>query len=239
MKKNIFISGIVALFALLLLGSCNKDLNRTPSDAQTAEQIYSTAEGYKLAFVKVYGSFALTGNDGSGSGDIQGIDAGTSDFFRLFWNVQELPTDEAVVAWGDAGLQDFHNMNWSASNPFLTGLYYRSLYQITLANDFIRQSADSKLTSHGISGADADKIRRYKSEARFLRAYQYWVLMDLYGNPAFPTDSVEIGSIPHQIKRADLFNYIESELKAIDGQLAPAKTNDYGRADQAAEWALL
>ncbi|MEO6869679.1 MAG: RagB/SusD family nutrient uptake outer membrane protein, partial [Ginsengibacter sp.] len=40
-------------------------------------------------------------------------------------------------------------------------------------------------------------------------------------------------------KRADLFNYIESELKAIDGQLAPAKTNEYGRADQAAEWALL
>ncbi len=239
MKKNIFLNAVVASFGLLLLGSCNKDLNRTPSDAQTAEQVYSTPEGYKLVFAKVYGSFALTGNGDAGSGDIQGINAGASDFFRLFWEAQELPTDEAVIAWGDAGIQDFHNMNWSASNPFLTGLYYRSLYQITLANDFIRQSSDTKLSSRGISGSDADNIRRYKAEARFLRAYQYWVLMDLYGNPAFPTDSVEIGTIPHQIKRADLFIYIESELKSIDGQLAPAKSNEYGRAGQAAEWALL
>ncbi|MBS1738438.1 MAG: RagB/SusD family nutrient uptake outer membrane protein [Bacteroidetes bacterium] len=239
MKKRIlFLTGLAAI-SLLVLNSCNKDLNRPPTNSQTSGQVYSTADGYKLAFAKVYGSFALTGNNGAGSGDIQGIDAGTSDFFRLFWKAQELSTDEAVVAWGDAGIQDFHNMNWSSGNQFLTGLYYRSMYQITLANDFIRQCADGVLSGHGIGGADADKIRRYKAEARFLRAYQYWVLMDLYGNPPFATDSIEIGTIPKQIQRADLFKYIESELKAIDGQLAAPKTNDYGRADQAADWALL
>ena len=239
MKKRILFLTSLAAISLLVLNSCTKDLDRLPTNSQTATQVYSTPQGYKLAFAKLYGSFALTGNDGEGSGDIQGIDAGTSDFFRLFWGAQELSTDEAVVAWGDAGIQDFHNMNWSSSNSFITGLYYRSLYQITVANDFIRQSADDKLSSRGISSTDADVIRRYKAEARFLRAYQYWVLMDLYGNPPFATDSVEIGTIPKQIQRADLFKYIESELKAIDGQLAPAKTNEYGRADQAADWALL
>lgn len=239
MKKNIFLSMAMALLSILLFSSCNKDLDRLPTNSKTASQVYNTPEGYKLAFAKLYGSFALTGNDGSGSGDIQGIDAGTSDFFRLYWYAQEFPTDEAVVAWGDAGIQDFHNMNWSSGNQFLTGVYYRSMYQITLVNDFIRQSSDANLSSRGISGTDADNIHKYKAEARFLRAYQYWVLMDLYGNPPFATDSIEIGTIPKQIKRADLFNYIESELKAIDGQLAPAKTNEYGRADQASDWALL
>ena len=238
MKYNI---GFVILVCCLSLGilSCTKDLNQAPTNDKTADQVFSTMDGYTSAFAKIYGSFALTGNDGSGSGDIQGIDPGTSDFFRLYWKVQELPTDEAVVAWGDAGIQDFHNMNWSASNPFLTGLYYRCLYQITLANDFMRQSTDEKVASRGIKGADAEAIKGYRTEARFLRAYQYWVLMDLYGNPPFVTDEDPIGTIPSQISRADLFTWVEKELKEIESLLPAPKTNAYGRADQAAVWSLL
>src|SRR5690606_31920657 len=68
----------------------------------------------------------------------------------------------------------------------------------------------------------------------------YWVLMDLYGNPPFVTENDAVGSgLPKQIQRKDLFDYIESELQAIEPELAPAKTNEYGRADQAAAWALL
>ncbi|PPJ44786.1 RagB/SusD family nutrient uptake outer membrane protein, partial [Rhizobium sp. KAs_5_22] len=73
----------------------------------------------------------------------------------------------------------------------------------------------------GITGSDAAAVTRYRAEARFLRAYQYWVLLDLFGNPPFVTEQDEIGKTsPKQIKRADLFKYIESELKAIDGDLA-------------------
>lgn len=152
--------------------------------------------GYKQAFAKVYASFALTGNNGpAGNGDIQGIDEGTSDFLRLYWKAQELSTDEAVVSWGDPGIQDFHNMNWSASNPMLTGLYYRSYYQITLANDFIRQASDANLSARGIAGADADNIKKYRAEARFLRAYQYSILMDLFGSVPFVTDADLLGDV--------------------------------------------
>ncbi|MEB0250154.1 RagB/SusD family nutrient uptake outer membrane protein, partial [Mucilaginibacter sp. 5B2] len=203
--------------------------------------VYTSAEGYKQVFAKVYGSFALTGNQGpAGNGDVQGIDEGTSDFLRLFWKSQELSTDEAVIAWGDVGIQDFHNMNWSPANPFLKGLYYRSLYQITLANEFIRQSADGQLSSRGISGADADKIRQFRAEARFLRAFQYWVLLDAYGSTPLVTETDLIGvTVPKQVDRKTLFNYVESELKAIEPGLAAPRANEYGRADQAAEWALL
>lgn len=237
MKKIFFIG--LSIFSMSLLISCHKDLDRMPINGETAETVYSTPNGYKLAFAKVYGSYAMTGNNGSGSGDIQGIDPGTSDFLRLYWGAQELSTDEAVVAWGDAGIQDFHNMNWSSSNPFLTGLYYRSMYQITLANDFIKNASDGNLSSRGISGTDAETIRKYKAEARFLRAYQYSVLMDLFGNPPFITDADAIGTVPKQIMRKELFDYVESELKAIESELLPARTNEYGRADQAAAWSLL
>jgi hypothetical protein len=240
MKKNFLKIVTVTLSLSLALVSCSDKLNLAPVNDITAAQVYSSPEGYKQAFAKVYGSFATTGNQGAGSGDIQGIDPGFSDFLRLFWKAQELSTDEAVVGWGDAGLPDFHKMNWSANNPFIKGLYYRSFYQITLANDFIRESSDSKLASRGISGTDADEIRKYRAEARFLRAFQYWALMDLFGRPAFVTDAEAMGSsLPKQISRTDLFNYVVTELKAVETLLADPKTNEYGRADKAAAWALL
>ncbi len=236
--KFILAAGLLAGGAFT---SCNKDKVFSPTDQLSATDVYSTADGYTKAAAKVYAAFALTGNNGpAGSGDVAGVDEGSSDFFRLLWCAQELPTDEAVVGWNDVGLPDFHNMNWSSSNGFLRGLYYRSLYQITLTNEFIRQASDANLSSRGISGDDATKIRNFRNEARFLRAYQYWVLMDLFGNPPFATEADQIGSFtPQQISRSDLYKYIVGELRDIEGTLAAPRQNEYGRADQAAAWALL
>ncbi len=190
---------------------------------------------------KVYGSMALTGNQGpAGNGDVAGIDEGTSDFLRLFWKAQELSTDEAVVAWNDPGIQDFHNMNWSSSNPMMIGLYYRCTYIITLCNEFIRESDPAAVSGRGITGAAADNIKRMRAETRFVRAYTYWVLLDLYGKPGFITENDPIGKFnPPQTTRAALFSYIETELKAIEADLSNARAGDYGRADKATAWALL
>lgn len=242
MRKNIFIkTGALTFLVLVIAQSCSKDLNLTPTNDTTSEVVYSTPAGYKQVLGKVYGSFALTGNQGpAGNGDVQGIDEGFSDFYRLFWKAQELSTDEAVITWGDVGIQDFHNMNWTSNNSFLTGLYYRCMYQITLCNDFIRESSDAKLSERNITGVDADNIRQYAREARFLRAFQYWVLMDLYGNPPFATDSTIIGGPPPpRATRNQVFSYVENELKAIEANMPAPRSNEYGRADKAAVWALL
>src|ERR1043165_6059119 len=222
MKKIILQASVCfAAFVVTTIQSCTKDLNLSPTNDVTSETVYKNVAGYESVLAKVYGAFALTGNQAPAGNDatkdIKGIDEGFSDFFRLFWKAQELSTDEAVISWGDVGIQDFHNMNWTSNNSFLTGLYYRSLYQITLCNEFVRQSADDQLSKRGISGTDADKIHEFAREARFLRAFQYWVLMDLFGNPPFATENTVIGGAPPpQISRADLFNYIESELKDIE-----------------------
>lgn len=234
----------VAVLLLILLSACNK-LDLAPTNDLTAEKVYSTPLGYKQALAKVYGAFALTGNATTGQQDIPVEiikDEGNSDFLRLYWNLQELTTDEAAWSWqNDAGIQGLHELSWSSINSIINGLYYRSYFQITLCNDFIRQSSDDNLSKRGINGADADNIRKFRAEARFIRAYQYWVLMDLYGNPAFATEDTKIASkdFPKRIVRADLFKYIESELLAIENELAAPKANEYGRADRAAAWALL
>ena len=236
MKRNIFATMILAIAC-----SCSQDLNLTPTNDITADVAYSAPEGYKSALAKVYGSFALTSGKGPGDSDLGGIDAGTSDFLRLYWNAQELASDEGICAWlGDPGVADLNYMTWNSSHIMLRGLYTRSLYQITVINEFLRESTDDKLTTRGIAGADADKIAGYRAEARFLRAYQYWVLMDLFGNPPFITEDNAIGKTPpNQITRTDLFAFVESELKEIENLLPAARKNEYARADQGAAWALL
>ena len=240
MKRMVYHLSL-CLSLLLLFSSCHKDFDVTPPNTQTNQSLYSSETGYLSVLAKVYGSMALTGNAGpAGLGDVAGIDEGTSDFLRLFWKAQELSTDEAVVAWNDPGIQDFHNMNWSSVNPMLQGLYFRSIYVITLTNEFIRESSEAKLSERGVSGEDAARIKQMTAEARFVRAFQYWVLMDLYENPTFITEANEIGSFqPNQIKAKELFAYIEKELLAIETTLSEPGTSAYGRADKAAVWSLL
>jgi hypothetical protein len=245
MKRNLIITVFTAgILVVSMTTSCKKNLILAPNDQLTSQQVFSTAQGYDEAMAKVYGSFALTGNIGpnnpSGPGDISGIDEGASDFFRTFFDVQELTTDEAVITYGDPGVQDLHNMIWSQLNQVSQGLYYRSTFQITLCNNFIQQSTPAMLAAHGIAGAAATKIALYAAEARFLRAYQYWVLMDVFGNPPFADETFKIGSgLPPQITRKNLYAWIVKELQAIDPLMAKPNTNEYGRADEAAVWALL
>ncbi|HEX9513921.1 MAG TPA: RagB/SusD family nutrient uptake outer membrane protein [Puia sp.] len=240
-KQFLYITGFLSLSWSFI--SCNKDLNRVPTNSNTSATQYNTVEGYKEALAKAYGSYSLVSSSGVGNSDINvaGIsDAGTTDFLRAYFNVQELTTDEDICAWNDANLQAFHNLNWASGNVYINALYTRCLFQITVCNEFIRQSENDVVAGHGITGTGADSIRHYRAEARFLRAFQYWVLMDLFGNPPFVTEKDPIGKyIPQQIQRKDLFTYIESELKAIDADLIAPRLNEYGRADQAAAWALL
>lgn len=242
MKINIKYS-LIAVVATVLISSCAKKLDLFPQNDLTPEKTYSTPAGYKAVLAKMYATLSITGNAGpAGAPDIGGgLDEGSQvAFIRMFFNCQELPTDEAVVAWNDQTIQDFHNLRWTSADPFLKGIYARPIYNITLINEYLRESTDEKLEQRNIKGSDGDEIRKSRAEARFLRAFNYWVMLDLFGKSTFITEANLIGTeLPDEISRPDLFTYIETELKAIETELATVKTIEYGRVDQGAAWALL
>ena len=227
--------------------SCNID--RLPEYEATSAQVFVDIANYKPILAKLYASLSTTGQSLNAPGntatpDITGIDEGFSQYLRAYFTHQELTTDEAVITWGDQTLQNFHAMTWTSTDVFTRAMYGRIYYQISLCNEFLRQTTDAKLSSYGISGANADEARRYRAEARFLRALSYWHAIDMFGNVPFVTenDVVEGNFQPRQAPRAEVFGYIESELKAIadaGGGLVDARQNEYGRADKAAAWTLL
>ncbi len=230
---------------MMLIGitSCIKDLDVTPIDKNTTTSatVFNNPDAYKQLLAKIYAGLAVTGRKGDGGyPDILGIDEGFSSYLRTLWVAQELSTDEAVNGWGDEGIKDFHSQNWTPANRFITAVYYRIFYEIALCNEFIRESADSKLSDRGITGTQAEDIRVFRAEARFIRAYAYWCAIDLFGNVPFVDENDKPGSFfPKQITRAKLFDYIESELLDIQNSLKEPKTNEYARVDKAAAWFLL
>ena len=243
MKSKILKNIIFAFVIVVSVASCAKKLNLYPTNDLTPIKVYSTAAGYKSVLAKIYGGLASGGNQGpAGQPDISGgLDEGSQiAFIRPFFNCEELPTDEAVVAWNDQTIHDYHNLSFTSADPFLKGMYARPMYNITLANEYLRFSTDATVAANGITGADATDIKNSRAEVRFLRAFNYWLMMDLFGNSTFITEANIVGGpLPSEIKRAALCNYIIGELKAIDGDLLPVKTAEYGRVDQGAAWALL
>ena len=225
--KNIFKSFLYIL-SLSIVVSCHDDLNQSPIDPDsfTEENVFASVNEAKGALAKLYASLALTGQNGpAGSPDIADIDEGFSQFSRMLFNLNEITTDHAVVGWGDPGLPDLHGMYWSSSNDFTEAMYYRLAQAVSFSNSFIKNASE-------LSG---DEVSVFVAEARFLRAYAYYNLLDLYGNVPLTTEiSTEL---PTQSNRTELFNFIESELMDIESTLLAS--NEYGRVDNIAAHALL
>jgi hypothetical protein len=222
---------IILLLAVCLgIVSCHDDLNQTPIDPDsfTEENVFVNAEEAKGALAKLYASLALTGQNGpAGQPDIADIDEGFSQFTRMLFNLNELTTDHAVVGWGDPGLPDLHGMYWSSSNDFTEAMYNRLAQEVSFCNSFISNAAN----------LSDPVVSTYITEARFLRAFAYYNLIDLYGKVPLTTSITT--DLPQQSTRTELFNFVESELLDVKDQLMSSGANEYGRVDQVAAWALL
>jgi len=239
--------GMLTLAAGLSLAStsCINDLDQVPDYSANAEVVYSDPAQIQQVLARLYATFAISGQTGpSGQPDISGIDEGFSNYLRQYWQLQEITTDEAVLGWQDGNLPAVNQLTWNADNEFVRATYDRIYYEIGLCNEFIRQTSDGNLSSRGISGTDATTVRTYRSEARLIRALCYWHVVDLFGGGPFATEEASIGTNPQYRSRADIFAYVESELRDLDGLetangglLAPRAV--YARADQAVCWTLL
>ncbi len=235
---------LLSLVTLFSFGTgCFKDLDTVPLDKDiiTSAVVYDDPESYIKVLAKLYAGLAVSGQQGpAGKADISGIDEGFGQYLRGYWYHQELPTDEAVIAWNDQTIKDFHYQTWGPDDGFIFAFYSRIFYQISLCNEFLRETTDEKLNSRNVSEDLKTKVKGYRAEARFLRALSYWHALDLFRNVPFVTEADAPGAFfPEQTNAKDLFAYIESELKDIENTIAPARTNQYGRADQAAVWTLL
>ena len=223
---------VAALLVAGGLSSCVNDLDVDPIDPSLQSDV--TPE---QLFNKCYSVFATSGNNGGDDNvDVDGLDGGFQHKYRQMWNSNELTTDEAICGWGDEGIPSYCHNTYDASHPMLRGYYYGLCIGITFCNQYLEVYSDYDPTM--------------TAEVRFLRAFQFYLLTDAFGNIPFATTIS--GDNPEQYSRPQVCEFIESELKAIIGEDAsdnatilkdpqPKKYGDagYGRVDKAAAWMLL
>lgn len=242
MKKRYLSILLMMPFAVSLV-SCLGDLDTKPLDKNeiVAGEVYKTPENYEYVLAKVYAILTTSGQQGpAGKPDISDLDEGMSQYIRQYFNCQELPTEEAVCAWSDGNLRDFHDQSWTNGMEFIGAMYNRIFSMTSIANEFIRNATDEQLASKGFEQADVEKIKVYRAEARALRAMAYYHAIDMFGNVPFVTENDAVGSsMPKQVTRAELFTWLETELLEIQDLLMEPRANVYGRLDRAFAWTLL
>ena len=243
MKKNIF-----KLLIFILMGSlttsCFGDLDTMPLDETqlVGEKVYSTADAYTGVLAKCYSSLILTGQKGGdgGDGDLEGANEGYSGYVRLMFYLQELSTDDFIMPSSSNGLRKCLNLQWDASNASVIRWTYQRLYMtIAYCNELLRECTEDKLKSRGLWDQLGDECASYRAEARFIRAYCYATLCDMFGGVPYIDENTGVKDIPTQWSRKQIFEFAENELKNIDGDLKAPGANVYGRIDRVAAWFLL
>lgn len=231
-------AGASALFA-----SCVSDLDTlplNPSDS-TSETAYGRDEnGYIAGLTKLY--FNFVSND---TKDLLVANGGASELIRAFWTAQEVTTDACKCAWeNDAWVRAMNTNTWSdADNDATYAIYVRTLQGIAFVNEYLRQTAPGKLSDRGVGSELAAKIQSFRAEARFLRAYFYWMALDTFGDVPFTTEDSPFGGgvNPQQASRKEVFQYCIDELTELAGEESamPAARSNYPRADKGAVQGLL
>lgn len=222
--KNIIKNIIPAAAVVLTMGLASCDsLHVDPIDPNLVTE--PTAEEL---FNKCYANMALAGQTGpDGDSDVDGIDGGTSGWVRQYWNANELTTDEAICGWGDAGISGYDFNQYDSDHPMLKGLYYRLYTGIAFCNQYLEKFSDHDATM--------------TAEVRFLRALDYYELLDMFGNVGFVD---HVGANKVQWTRKQLYDWIDKEVNEIEPSLSEARPKSssdplYGRVDKASAWMLL
>lgn len=231
------------MIAAASMSACVGDLDTLPlnSTEPVVEYVYGNSEdAYLQGLTRLY--FQFVTNDLT---DLQQMDGGASEILRAFWSVQETTTDAAKCSWeNDAWVRALNTNTWNETqNDAVYAVYVRTMQGIALANEYLRQTTPAKLKDRGVSADLAARIDGFRAEARFIRAYLYWMALDCFGSVPFTTENSPFGGtyFPTQAPRADIFAFCITELEYLrsDESPMPEPGTLYPRADKGSVSGLL
>jgi starch-binding outer membrane protein, SusD/RagB family len=123
--------------------------------------------------------------------------------------LNEVASDEATIPtrgtdWYDGGrYQDVQRHQWNADNGMLLSAWRYCYAGIAKVNSIIYQVDKSGLTEEA-------KVPIY-AELRSIRAYYYYLLLDMFGNVPIVTDFEDQG-LPANSTRQEVYDFVETEL---------------------------
>lgn len=201
--------------------SCT-DLEETIYEDITSDNFFSSEGDYYSVLVNAYGNLR--------------------PWLWSYYNVSQVSSDETIVPtrggdWGDGGVwRELHQHNWTPTNGHIVGLWNDANKGLAQTNQFVfdLEAADDAIFS---TYSKATLL----AEAKVLRAYYYFQLMDFFGGvPILTSASIDPANLPSRASREEVFNFIETEITSSLGSLKDSHGSDqYGRITKGAANGLL
>lgn len=136
--------------------------------------------------------------------------------------------------WVDGGIyKRWHQHLWTIEDDSAWQPWTRTYGGITACNRILSQIEDGVIA---VEGEAKDKLI---SELKVLRASYYYILVDFYGNIPIVTNYKDT-ELPKQSSRAEVFNFVVSEITNNIGNLSEKPRGYYyGRFNKWAAYTLL
>ncbi len=209
MRKKIYI----ALAALTMcLSSCDSFLEVTPSDKQTAEQLYSSKSGYYTALNGIYDGLASTALYGQ----------------EMTWGTVDVLAKRYAAPTGNTAYQDIINNSLSTASaaPFFSAIW-ENAYELILASNLLMDQIDKR----DATILPDEEAQLMKGELFAIRAFLHLDMLRLFG-PVMYTDPTAL-SIPYnesaQVSALDLLpanEVIEKIIRDLDEAETLLSTTD-------------
>jgi hypothetical protein len=203
MKAKI-LSYLLYFGAILFLASCEDFLKEENRNSLTSDPFYKSQSGYESLINSCYTPLRLW----YGREDAYGItETGTDLFTKAAGNTNTTLNDYDPIA--------FNGTNTPLSN------YWKYLYRgINSCNAAIGRAKDAAITP---------EVRRQRvAEARFLRAFYYWHIVETWGPTHFTTEeTIGVQTTANKTEPEIIYKQIFADLDScINSNLSTKKSND-------------
>lgn len=209
---------IILLAALLSLGSCDF-LDKEPTSATS--DTYLKTETEATSFLK--GIYAIITQQSYYGGNYFYLVGG--DDLEHYGGSGRAPLNGGLIC-----------NNATSSDSYVTSFWYTLYAGVNRANILLSQIED-------IKDMKPANLKRYTAEARFLRAFYYFNLVECWGDVPFYTEPVlDVKNLQRAVTpRAQIYDFIckEMEESAEDLPTASALGYEPGRVSKSAAWGIL
>lgn len=141
-------------------------------------------------------------------------------------------TDEAVYSHQGNQIESYYNGAWGPTNAN-SSIWGTCWDAIAYSNMFLSDYANETFPEHELEKDYPDQMTKYanyKWEARFMRAYFYFLLLRQYGSVPLITENLnaEDANNAQPVSADELFKFIDDECLAIKDSIISEYSGAYG-----------
>lgn len=207
-----YLTPVLIVLAALLFNACDNPLQQKTYTTLSPDDFFNTGEDAEVVLNSVYGELRY------------------SDITRDAVTLQEVCTEIHIERSGGIFTfnQPIEEFTWSSSHGWLQNWWerrYRGIYK-----------ANTVLDNTPAINMNENRKQEILAEARFLRAFQYYLLFDLFGPVPLITDSqTRVTDRPARATEEEIVSFMENEYRAASEilPLDPPR-GQYGRPTKGA-----